>query len=83
MIQVVISLSPKFILTLLQGVYTAKRIMCVLGTTNPDITYAPTIFPLTCAFLHYLPEEVDVVTIFVFILVLFFFSSFHNYMHLK
>ena len=44
----------------------AKRIMCVLGTTNPDITYAPTIFPLTCAFLHYLPEEVNIVTTTVF-----------------
>ena len=39
------------------GVHVAKRIVCVIGNTNPDITFGPHIFAMTCLYLHYLEEE--------------------------
>lgn len=39
------------------GVHMAKRMVCVIGSTNPDITFAPAVFPTICLFLHYMTEE--------------------------
>ncbi|XP_013388368.1 TBC1 domain family member 24 isoform X1 [Lingula anatina] len=40
-----------------QGLQCAKRIICVIAYTEPDITYSPALFPLTCLCLHYMAEE--------------------------
>ena len=38
------------------GIHIAKKVICVLGTTCPDITYAPLVFPICCLLLHYMDE---------------------------
>ena len=40
-----------------KGFHKVKKIMCVIGHTNPDITFGPGIFPLASLLLHYLDEE--------------------------
>lgn len=39
------------------GVHSVKKMMCVIGHTNPDITFGPCLFPLASLLLHYLDEE--------------------------
>lgn len=39
------------------GKEKAKKIVCVIGHTNPDITYAPTIYAVTMILLHYIEES--------------------------
>ena len=39
------------------GVKTAKKLMCVLGKSRPDVTFAPTLYTMACVLLHYLQEE--------------------------
>ena len=39
------------------GVHAAKRMLCVISTTCPDVTFGPGIFALTCLLLHYMSES--------------------------
>ena len=38
------------------GVHKCKRIVCVIGHTHPDVTYAPLVFGICSIFLHYMTE---------------------------
>ncbi|KAK6632106.1 hypothetical protein RUM44_007136 [Polyplax serrata] len=40
-----------------RGRHIADRVVCILGYASPDITYSPSIYPITALLLHFLPEE--------------------------
>ncbi|XP_064638457.1 GTPase-activating protein skywalker-like isoform X2 [Lineus longissimus] len=39
------------------GCNVVKRIICIIGQTNPDVTFSPTMFALTSLLLHLMEEE--------------------------
>ncbi|XP_035445799.1 GTPase-activating protein skywalker isoform X3 [Spodoptera frugiperda] len=40
-----------------KGRAVADRVVSVLGYACPDITYSPSLYPITAALLHFMPEE--------------------------
>ncbi|CAH0749243.1 unnamed protein product [Diatraea saccharalis] len=40
-----------------KGRAVADRVVSVLGFACPDITYSPSLYPITAALLHFMPEE--------------------------
>ncbi|KAI0229507.1 GTPase-activating protein skywalker [Lamellibrachia satsuma] len=40
-----------------RGTHVAKKVVCVVGSTCPDIVFSPTIYGLTTLLLHYQSEE--------------------------
>lgn len=40
-----------------RGRAVADRVVSVLGYACPDITYSPSLYPITAALLHFMPEE--------------------------
>ncbi|CAH1781490.1 unnamed protein product [Owenia fusiformis] len=38
------------------GIHIVKKIVCVLGHTNPDVTFSPVLFAIASVFLHYMSE---------------------------
>lgn len=54
-----------------KGRAVADRVVSVLGYACPDITYSPSLYPITAALLHFMPGEYC----FVFFSALVFYSS--------
>jgi len=40
-----------------RGIQIARRIVSIISYSCPDITYAPSLFPIACILLHYMTEE--------------------------
>ncbi|XP_074657980.1 GTPase-activating protein skywalker-like isoform X1 [Tubulanus polymorphus] len=40
-----------------RGVHVVKKIICIIGQTNPDITFSPSLFATASLFLHYMSDE--------------------------
>ncbi|XP_046461837.1 GTPase-activating protein skywalker-like isoform X1 [Daphnia pulex] len=39
------------------GIQVARRVVNIISYSCPDITYAPSLYPITCLLLHYMSEE--------------------------
>jgi len=44
-----------------KGRNVADRVMSVLGYACPDITYSPSLYPLTALFLHFVPGKLYII----------------------
>lgn len=42
-----------------KGRAVADRVVSVLGYACPDITYSPSLYPITAALLHFMPGKLD------------------------
>ncbi|KAH9628969.1 hypothetical protein HF086_001879 [Spodoptera exigua] len=42
-----------------KGRAVADRVVSVLGYACPDITYSPSLYPITAALLHFMPVKVN------------------------
>jgi len=49
-----------------KGRNVADRVMSVLGYACPDITYSPSLYPLTALLLHFVPGKLHIILLYVY-----------------